>query len=60
MSMGWDYVSKLWPPLGLLIIPQVTYEYAETGLNYIDRKKTYILNQTSLAILNQQSHLVAK
>jgi hypothetical protein len=39
MSMGWDYVSELWPPMGLLLIPQIIYEYGEPWWNDIDRKK---------------------
>jgi hypothetical protein len=27
MSIGWDYVSELRPPAGLLFVPQVIYEY---------------------------------
>jgi hypothetical protein len=29
MSMGWDDVSELQPPTGLLFIPQVIYEHGE-------------------------------
>jgi hypothetical protein len=29
MLMGWDNVSELRPPMGLLLIPQVTCEYRE-------------------------------
>jgi len=29
MSMGWEYFSELWPPTGLLPIPQTTYEYGQ-------------------------------
>jgi hypothetical protein len=29
MSMGWDYVSELRPPMGLLFIPRVICEYGE-------------------------------
>jgi hypothetical protein len=29
MSMGWDYVSELWPPTGLFCIPQMLYENGE-------------------------------
>jgi hypothetical protein len=27
MLMGWDYVTELWPPDGLLFTPQVIYEH---------------------------------
>jgi hypothetical protein len=30
MSMGWDYVSELRPPMGVLFIPQVIYEYTKS------------------------------
>jgi hypothetical protein len=33
MSMMWDYVSELWPPTGLLFIPQVIYEFGELRWN---------------------------
>jgi hypothetical protein len=36
MSMGWDYVSELRPPTGLLLIPHVIYEYGELRWNDID------------------------
>jgi hypothetical protein len=32
-------VSELWPPTGLLFIPQVIYEYRELRWNGIDRRK---------------------
>jgi hypothetical protein len=42
MSMGWDYVSGLRPPTGLLLIPQVIYERGESWWNDIDRGKLLI------------------
>jgi hypothetical protein len=39
MSMGWDYVSELQPPTGLLFISQLTYEYREPRWNDTDREK---------------------
>jgi hypothetical protein len=39
LSMEWDYISELWPPTGLLFIPQMIYEYGELRLNDIDRRK---------------------
>jgi hypothetical protein len=42
MSMGWDYVSELRPPTGLLFVPQVIYEYGEPRWNEIDRRKLQI------------------
>jgi hypothetical protein len=37
MSMGWDYVSELRRPTGILFIPQVIYEHGEPWWNDIDR-----------------------
>jgi hypothetical protein len=39
MSKGWDYVSELWPPTGLLFIPQVIHENGEPWWNDIDSGK---------------------
>jgi hypothetical protein len=36
--MGWDDVSELRPPAGLLFIPNIIYEYGEPLWNDIDRK----------------------
>jgi hypothetical protein len=38
MSMGWNYVSELQPPTGLLFTPQVIYEYGEPRSSDIDRE----------------------
>lgn len=35
VSVGWDSVSKLRPPLGLLIIPQIMYENGKPWWNDI-------------------------
>jgi hypothetical protein len=32
-----DYISELWPPIGLLFIPQMVDEYEEPWWNGIDR-----------------------
>jgi hypothetical protein len=37
--MGWDHVSELRPPPGLLFIPQVMHECEEPLWNDIDRIK---------------------
>jgi hypothetical protein len=37
MSMGWDYISELRPPMDLLNIPQMIYEDGEPRWNDIDR-----------------------
>jgi hypothetical protein len=39
MSMGWDYVSELRLPAGLLFIHQMIHEYGEPRWNDIDRGK---------------------
>jgi hypothetical protein len=39
MSTRWDAVSELRPRIGLLFIPQVTYEYGEPRRSDIDRGK---------------------
>jgi hypothetical protein len=42
MSMGWDYVSELRPPTGLLFIHQVIHEHGEWWWNDVDRGKLKI------------------
>jgi hypothetical protein len=39
MSMGWDYVSELQPPTGLLFKPQVIHKHGEPWWNNTDRGK---------------------
>jgi hypothetical protein len=39
MSMRRDDISELWPPTGLLFIPQVIYEHGELWWNDIDWEK---------------------
>jgi hypothetical protein len=36
---GWEYVSELRPPTGLLFIPQVIYQHGGTRWSVIDRRK---------------------
>jgi hypothetical protein len=38
MPMGWDYVSELRPPTGLLFIPQMIYDSGEPRWNSSDKK----------------------
>jgi hypothetical protein len=38
MPMGWDYISELRPPMGLLFIPQVIYDYGGLQWNDTDRE----------------------
>jgi hypothetical protein len=54
-SMGRDYVSELWPPVGLLFIPQVVHEHGEpwwmlTGENPYPSTRVLSGNPTSRAI----------
>jgi hypothetical protein len=42
MSMGWDHISELWPPTGLLFISQEIYEYGEPWWNDVNRGKLLI------------------
>jgi hypothetical protein len=60
MSMGWDYVSELWPPTGLLFNPQVIYEDWEPLWN--DIEGGWNLNSSIKALWQsyQQNHLVVK
>jgi hypothetical protein len=37
MSMGWDDVSELWPPTGLLFISQAINEYGQPQWNDIEK-----------------------
>jgi hypothetical protein len=39
LSKGWDYVPELWPPTGLLFIPQMVYKSGELQWNDIVRGK---------------------
>jgi hypothetical protein len=45
--MGWDYISELRPPTGLLFIPQVIYEHEEPLWNDIDSEKLIRLLELS-------------
>jgi hypothetical protein len=38
MPMGWDYISQLWLPVGLLFILKMIYEYGEPQWNDTDGK----------------------
>jgi hypothetical protein len=47
MSMVWDYVSELWPQMGLLFIPQMVYEYVEPWWSY---KKVKLSHNTPMEV----------
>jgi len=57
MSMGWDCVSELRPPMGLLFIPQVIYERGEPWWNNISREN--LIHPPKLSCNSTSSHLVA-
>jgi hypothetical protein len=56
MSMGWDYVSELRPPAGLLSIPQMTYEYGEPRWNDIDRENWRTRTETRSSATLSNTH----
>jgi hypothetical protein len=58
MSMGWDYVSELQPPVGLLFISQVICEHEEKWLNDINRKNI-LIRSPEISDNPNISHLVA-
>jgi hypothetical protein len=39
LSEGWDYVSEMRPPSGLLLMAQMMYEHGDARWNSIDRRK---------------------
>jgi hypothetical protein len=45
--MGWDYVTELWPPTGLLFISQVINENGEPWWNYVSGGKLVFVRQSS-------------
>jgi hypothetical protein len=59
MSMGWDYVSELRPPTGLLFVTQVIYEHGEQCWSNIDRGRL-LIRPPELSGNHKSSHLVAK
>jgi hypothetical protein len=40
--MGWDYVSEMRPPTGLLFITQVIYKHVKLRWNDIDRENWFV------------------
>jgi hypothetical protein len=56
-SMGWDYVSELRPPAGLLFIPQMTWAQ-RTMAEY--RQRELLIRPPELSDNTISSHLVAK
>jgi hypothetical protein len=53
--MGWDYVSELRPRAGLLFIPQVVYEHAESGCNDTTGENVWLVHHSSLEIQQVES-----
>jgi hypothetical protein len=60
MSMGWDCVSELRLPTGVLLIPQVIHEHGEPWWNDVDRGNFQFVHHSSLRESYWQSHLVVK
>jgi hypothetical protein len=59
-SVGWDHVSELRPPTGLLFVPQMVYEHGEPWWNAINGGETPDSSTRALWHSHQQSHVVAK
>jgi hypothetical protein len=59
ISMGWHYIYKLWPPMGVLFIPQVIHEHGEPWWNDINKGKL-LIHWPELSGNPTSSHLVAK
>jgi hypothetical protein len=57
MSMGWDYVSELWPPVGLLFILQMIYEYGEPWWNDIGSVNPKSQKETCPSAILSTSHI---
>jgi hypothetical protein len=55
VSMGWDYVSELLLPTGVLFIPQVIYEHGEPWWNDIERGRLLILQPELYGIIAAES-----
>jgi hypothetical protein len=49
-GQGWDYVSDLRPPTGLLFIPQVIFEQGEPWCNDVNRGNFWFVRQCTPAI----------
>jgi hypothetical protein len=59
MSMGWNYVSELRPPTGLLFILNMIYGHEETRWNDIDRGKPKNSEETlsQCYFIHHKSHM---
>jgi hypothetical protein len=59
MPKGWDYVSELRPPVGLLFIHRVIHEYGEPRWNDTDRgeQKNSKKNLSQCHFVYQRSHM---
>jgi hypothetical protein len=53
--MGWDYVSKLRPPVGLLLIPKVIHEHGEPWWSDSAGENSLFIHHSFLAILPAES-----
>jgi hypothetical protein len=62
MPMGWDYISELQPPTGLLFIPQLIYEHGKPWWNDIGRGNSWFVhhgNPTSSHLVPMQEEMGA-
>jgi hypothetical protein len=56
VSMGWDYISELLPPTGLLFVHHAIYEHCVPWWKAIDREQLLIYPpELSLAILSPET-----
>jgi hypothetical protein len=59
MLMGWDFLSELPPPIGLLFIPQMIYVSMDSWRNCTDKKKTKEIrkNLSQCWLVHQKSQM---
>jgi hypothetical protein len=56
IMMGWDYVSELRPPMGILLIPQVICEHGEPWWWWCQLgDNSWLIHQSSLAVLSAET-----
>jgi hypothetical protein len=57
--MGWDYVSELRPPTGLLFIPRIIREHGEPWW-WSCQDKFWLVHQSSLAVLQAETYWASR